>query len=84
MYRAIISDLARKDLKSLPQEYQELVLNKISSLTANPSPLGTKKLYGEKELYRIRQGPYRILYRVDDTKQEVTVARVRPRREAYR
>ena len=84
MYRTILSDPARKDLKDLPRTYQELVLNKITSLTADPRPPGIKKLHGYRQVYRIRQGPYRIIYRIDDTNQETTVVSVRPRREAYR
>ena len=34
--------------------------------------------------YRLRVGPYRILYDIDDKVQVVTIYRVKHRREAYR
>ena len=35
-------------------------------------------------LWSARRGTYRVLYRIDDTAQEVVVLRVSPRRDAYR
>lgn len=36
------------------------------------------------QMYRLRQEGYRIIYRVDDQDMVVTIAKVKPRREAYR
>jgi mRNA interferase RelE/StbE len=53
-------------------------------LAANPRPLGVKKLRGTRDLWRIRVGDRRVIYRVDDGKRLVDVSHVRHRREAYR
>ena len=43
-----------------------------------------KKLHAAGGFYRIRQGPYRIIYKIDDTRQEIGVVAIKPRNEAYR
>ena len=82
MYKVILSDRAVRDLESLPQNYQRLVLNRLTAFTGDPRPRGSKKLHGQT--YRVRQGPYRVLYEVHDQAKEIMVLTIKPRREAYR
>jgi len=82
MYRVIISDTALKDLEDLLQNYQRLILNRINSLSQDPRPRGCKKL--DDQFYRVRQGSYRIIYEVNDHDRELTILKIKPRREAYR
>jgi len=49
----------------------------------NPRPSGVRKLRGTRDLWRIRVGDYRVIYRMDDRKRLVDVSHVRHRREAY-
>jgi mRNA interferase RelE/StbE len=77
-----MSDSALKDLEDLPQNYQRLILDRITSLSQDPRPRGCKKLAGQ--FYRVRQGSYRIIYDVTDNDRELTVMKIKPRREAYR
>ena len=53
-------------------------------LATSPRPHGVQKVAGAEDQYRIRQGDYRIVYHVDDAKREVTVLRIRHRKDAYR
>ena len=55
----------------------------IDALTTNPRPPGVRKLRGAADLWRIRIGDYRVLYRIDDQLHVVDVTHVRHRREAY-
>lgn len=45
---------------------------------------GARTRRGGSELLRIRVGPYRVLFRVDDGEREVLVTRIAHRREFYR
>lgn len=74
---------AIKELEGLPRKDLARVLDRIEGLAANPRPLGCEKL-AYQEHYRVRQGDYRILYEVDDSRQVVTIVKVGHRREVYR
>lgn len=50
----------------------------------NPRPRGCKKIEGEEDLWRIRIGQYRVLYRIYDADKLVDVIAIRHRRDAYR
>ncbi len=82
MYRTIVSDAALKDLEDLPRTYQRLIVDRLASLSQDPRPRGCKKL--DDQFFRVRQGPYRIIYEVNDLDREITVLKIKPRREAYR
>ena len=56
------------------QRIEEIIL----SLGANPFPYGSEKLTTQGG-YRIRVGPYRLLYQVDKKSQEVYVVRIKRR-----
>jgi mRNA interferase RelE/StbE len=82
MHRVTLSDIALEDLENLPRSYQQLIVKRITALAPDPRPRGSKKL-GDR-IYRVRQGPYRVLYEVHDEALEIVILRIRPRREAYR
>ena len=56
----------------------------IEALAAQPRPPGVKALQGEPGVLRLREGDYRILYRVDDKVLTVLVVTIGHRREVYR
>lgn len=49
-----------------------------------PVPHGSIKLQGADELYRIRKGDFRIIYKIEDAALIVTVIRVGNRRDVER
>jgi mRNA interferase RelE/StbE len=53
-------------------------------LRNDPYPRGFKKISTLKNVYRIRQGQYRILYRVDSDSRQIAILSVAHRRDAYR
>jgi mRNA interferase RelE/StbE len=55
----------------------------ILSLRDSPRPLGSKKLVGDTDGWRLRVGDYRILYEIEDTARVVTVGRILHRSDAY-
>lgn len=74
---------AEKEMDRLPREVFERVTEAILNLEIDPRPRSSKKLRGVDE-YRLRVGPYRILYLIDDEKRVVEIVAVGHRREVYR
>jgi len=75
---------ARKELGRLPSDVAERILAKVEALSVNPRPSGVIKLQGQKNLWRLRVGDYRVVYSIDDFSRTVDVAVVRHRRDVYR
>ncbi|MEZ4510889.1 MAG: type II toxin-antitoxin system RelE/ParE family toxin [Chloroflexota bacterium] len=82
-YKIIFRQSVAKDLRSIPQQDIQRILQRIEDLAREPRPIGSEKLSGE-EKYRIRQGNYRILYLIEDDIVTVTVVKIGHRREVYR
>jgi len=72
-----------KDLRSLPKKDVRRILKRIESLAENPRLAGCEKLV-EREIYRIRQGRYRVLYEILDDVLVVLVIKVGSRDAVYR
>lgn len=83
-YAITFARSARKDLEVLDAALVSRIFAKIKSLTAEPRPTGCRKLVGEKHLWRIRIGDYRVIYAIDDQSETVDVIAIRHRRDAYR
>ena len=82
-YRLLIKPSAAKELERLPTKDRERVVARMQGLSSQPRPPGCEKLTGH-ELFRVRQGDYRILYEVQDSGLVVTVFKIGHRRDVYR
>ena len=82
-YKILIKPSAVSEIEELPKKDRLRVVKRIQNLSSNPRLPGYEKLSGE-EKYRVRQGWYRIIYSVDESKQTVLVVRVGHRRDVYR
>ncbi len=83
-YAVEIATPAVKTLRNLPRPDQRRIAARIDALAENPRPPGVEKLEGADDLYRIRAGDYRIVYRIEDERLLVLVIRIGHRREVYR
>ncbi len=83
-YSVIWTPKAKKQLKSLPSSVLKPLLSAVNALADNPYPQGCRKLVGYENSYRIRQGDYRAVYRVENQRLIVMVVRVGHRKEVYR
>jgi mRNA interferase RelE/StbE len=83
-FTIVFARSARKELESLPDRIVEKVLPKIEGLANSPKPVGSRKLSGEKNMWRLRVGDYRVVYTVDDRRRLVDIVAVRHRKDAYR
>lgn len=82
-YKIDFTSSAKKELKKLPKPYIKNIIEAIEGLVENPFPNGVKKLVGQS-LYRIRVGPYRILYEVEGKLLSILVIKIAHRKEVYR
>jgi mRNA interferase RelE/StbE len=82
-YTITFARSARKELESLDAPIVRRIVPKIEALTRVPRPSGCRKLKGEKNLWRIRVGEYRVVYAIYDDERRVDVIAVRHRSKAY-
>lgn len=83
-YTIIIPKPVQKQLKNLPTETYQRVIEKIEQLSGQPRSLDTKKLKGFENEYRIRIGDYRVRYEINDKTLTILLLSCRHRRDAYR
>ena len=62
---------------------RDRVLRTIEILRGTPRPPRAIQLVGSKELWRVRTGDYRIIYRVEDERLVVRVVKVGHRGDVY-
>lgn len=84
MYKLLIEKRVFRDLDRLDKKVLGRIDQSIRLLRQNPLPPGAKKLVGQRNMHRIRQGKYLIIYSIDHRAKEVRVIGVRHRRESYR
>ncbi len=84
IYTVIIKRSAQKQIEKIPKIYIYKVKTAILNLAKNPRPPGRIKLTGSKNIYRIREGVYRIVYEVIDKVFTVDVFDVDHRKQVYR
>lgn len=83
-YVVILTRQPQKILRKLPKDLLRRIDYALQSLAADPRPVGCKKLVGYDNLYRIRQGDWRISYAVEDDRLIVLILEISPRSGAYR
>ncbi|MFQ5741053.1 MAG: type II toxin-antitoxin system RelE/ParE family toxin [Acidobacteriota bacterium] len=84
-YSVRIKTSAIKEIEAIsPKRERRRIVRRIEDLGDDPWPRGCQKLAGQEERYRVRQGRYRIVYKVDDTGGVVEVFKVGHRRDVYR
>lgn len=73
---------AEKELDALAPTLKARIWTQINNLQKFAYPRGSAKLKGSDDIYRIRVGTYRILY--VPNKKQITIMRVRHRKDVYR
>lgn len=79
----------QKALSKIPADYQEAIVAGVRALASNPRPGGkrTKKLTAQLIVsqltaqYRLRIGPYRVLYDIDDQRKRIVLLKLAKRDE---
>jgi mRNA interferase RelE/StbE len=83
-YAVEVTPAASRQIRKLDRNTQKRILARIEKLEEEPRPRDASKLQSPEELYRVRVGDYRIVYRVEDDRLVVLIVRVGNRREVYR
>lgn len=82
-YRITFKKSVTRDFKAIPKSAIKKILAKIDTLAVNPRRDGAIKLQGQ-DLYRIRQGLYRIIYEIRDNELVIQVIKVGHRSDVYK
>lgn len=82
-YELVFRKSVAKDLRVFPKPDVKRIMQRIRSLADDPRPPGCEKLSGQ-ERYRVRQGVYRIIYEIEDSRLTVLIVKVGHRRDVYR
>ncbi len=80
-YRVELVPSAQRDLRGLSREVQARLATPIQALAEDPRPSGVRKLRGEERSWRIRVGPYRVVYDIHDDHALVVILKVARRSE---
>ena len=84
-YKILLKSSAAKEIEAVgSKEDRRRIVERIAGLAVNPRSQKTEKLAGYDDRYRIRQGQYRIVYFIDDSRREVTIFKVGHRKDVYR
>jgi mRNA interferase RelE/StbE len=83
-YAVLLAPSAERQLKALDKPLQQRISKRLTRLGDNPRPPGVDKLAGEDNLYRVREGEYRVIYTIQDKELIVLVVKIGHRKEVYR
>jgi mRNA interferase RelE/StbE len=72
VYKVELRLRPQQSLNKLPAEDRTPLINAISGLEKNPRPMGIEKIRGA-ELWRIREGRYRLIYAINDKEKLITI-----------
>ncbi len=82
-YKVIFKKSVTGDFKRIPSSDVKKILAKINSLAEEPRGQGAVKLSGHN-LFRVRQGLYRIIYEIRDQELIIQVIKVGHRSSVYK
>ena len=84
-YRVLIKPSAAKEIEAVDQKKdRQRIVARILALADEPRPIGSEKLAGQSDRYRIRIGRYRVVYSIADDDLVLVVVRVADRKDVYR
>ena len=83
MYAIRIKRRAQRAWERLPETDFQAIGQALDELTRNARPKGAERLR-VADLWRIRQGDYRVVYSIYDPEKLIIVRRIGHRREIYR
>jgi mRNA interferase RelE/StbE len=83
VYEVELHRNVRKALDKFQEQERLKLASALLKLEKEPRPRGVEKVRGT-ELWRIREGDYRLVYHIDDERKVVAVVRIGHRRDIYR
>ena len=83
-YSLLLAPPAERQLRSFSSAMQRRLVKRMKTLQQDPRPPGVKKLAGADDLYRLREGDYRIIYMIQDEELIILVLKIGDRKDVYR
>ena len=83
----IATKRVRKQIDKLPRDIKSKIDELIEVLKIWPIPVKThdvKKIKGREDIYRVRIGDYRVVYRYEKKENQTEILLVLPRSKAYK
>ena len=74
------SSLIKRELRRIPRPDRERIAEAVQALADDPHPPGVVQL--EQDVYRLRVGNYRVIYKVLDEERIVLIGRLVRRSES--
>lgn len=78
-YQVLLRRKAERQLDRTPYADHPRIVAKLLALEGDPRPQGCRKLFDD--IYRVRVGDYRVIYKIDDEDKEIVVGKIARRRE---
>lgn len=79
-----VAQRALRKLERRDREAAKAVADMLSTLAEDPRPFGVRAMTGQPGHLRLRQGRFRIVYSVEDSRLIVHVVSLGYRRDVYR
>ncbi len=79
MYKLLFHSKVEKQLSKIPRKHAKRIADKIRALKENPRPIHSKHL--DREMFRLRDGEYRVIYAIFDREGIVYVGKIARRSE---
>lgn len=83
-FQLLYKSSVKKELKKITQLDRVAIVQKIELLKNNPRPIGSAKLKGSVDLFRIRYGDYRVIYQIQNNVLIIIIIKVGHRRGIYK
>jgi len=78
-----LASKAFQALSKLDKINRTRVIKRIKSLEETPFPVGSLKMEGEENVYRLRSGEMRILYKLLKSEKVIIIFKIEKRGKAY-
>ena len=83
-FEILFTEKAEKQFKKLQRDIQKRVQIKLLLIAENPRLIGSKKLSGSEDIFRVRIGDYRLIYEIHDDKLILLFLAMGHRKDIYR
>ncbi len=82
-FQVELSSKAFQALSKLDKINKTRIFKKLKSLEETPFPVGSLKMEGEENVYRLRSGDIRILYKLLKSEKVILIFKIEKRGKAY-
>jgi len=84
MYSIELKPQAQKFIEAQTRKIQKQLIKRIEVLATKPHPPQSKLLHEGETLYSFRSGVYRIIYKIQQEKLLIVVAKIGHRKNVYK